>query len=331
MNRFLPAGLTAVLFLGFVGQAVAQELVFVAAADSRRLLSTQDTFVARMSPFDRAARLKTDREVSESQFLAFASSAALDWEQDEKDRVEAAFRKIQTAVTRLSLPLPGRISAIKTSGREEGEAAYTRENAIVLPKSMLASSERDLQRLLAHELFHIASRAHPALAKLLYGAIGFQYCGEIAFPADLAPRKITNPDAPKNDYCIQVALEGQRTWAVPILFSRTQRYDPSRGGEFFEYLQLAFLLVDRPADTSTPQAPSDSRGPRLVGLQQVSGFFEQVGQNTEYIIHPEEILADNFALLVLGERNVRSPEVLAKIQGALTQFRDAEQPMHGGR
>jgi hypothetical protein len=268
--------------------------------------------------------MKTDRDVTESQFLEFAASAALDWEQHEKDVVESAFRKIRTAVARLSLPLPGQIYLIKTSGREEGNAAYTRSNAIVLPKSILASSEREIQRLLAHELFHISSRTHPKLAKLLYESIGFQYCGEIEFPENLVPRKITNPDAPQNDYCIRLELDGQKTWAIPILFSRAPRYDTSRGGEFFQYLQLAFLLVEKPGDTRAPLALYNSHGPRLVGLEQISGFFEQVGQNTEYIIHPEEILADNFALIVLGERNVRSPEVLSKIQSALAKFSTSE-------
>lgn len=324
MDRLLHTVLTVVLLLGLAGQVNAQELLFAPAADSQRILSAKDTFVTRMSPFDRAARMKTDRDISESQFLEYAASAALNWEQHEKDVVESAFRKIRTAVARLSLPLPGRIYVIKTTGREEGNAAYTRENAIILPKSILASSEREIERLLAHELFHISSRTHPKLAKLLYESIGFKYCGEIEFPANLAPRKITNPDAPKNDYCIQLELGKEKAWAVPILFSRAPKYDTSRGGEFFQYLELALLLVERPADASAPRVLFDTRGPRLVGLQQVSGFFEQVGQNTEYIIHPEEILADNFALLVLGEHNVRSPKVLAKIQSALAKFSEAE-------
>lgn len=138
------------------------------------------------------------------------------------------------------------------------------------------------------------------------------------------PRKITNPDVPKNDYCIQLKLDGQSILAVPILLSRTAKYDASLGGEFFEYLQLALLLIEPPVGSNIPQVLNDSRGPRLVTLQQVSGFFEQVGQNTEYVIHPEEILADNFALLVLKQENVRSPEVLARIRSSLATSNWAE-------
>jgi hypothetical protein len=68
----------------------------------------------------------------------------------------------------------------------------------------------------------------------------------------------------------------------------------------------------------------DGPKPMLVDIQQVSGFFEQVGKNTEYIIHPEEILADNFASLVLGQRNLPSPEVMEMIQAILKDRETAE-------
>jgi hypothetical protein len=289
-----------------VGVASAGELAFATLAEAQKILSTRDAFVERMSPFDRAARMKTDRDISETQYLEFAAAAALEWTPEETRKVQAAFDKLRPAIAQLSLPLPARINVIKTSGLEEGNAAYTRQNAIILPKDTIASPEGDLQRLLAHESFHIASRQRPKLAQALYATIGFRPCGEAKFPPELAPRKITNPDAPRNDYCIGLTLGQERVVAVPILLARTAKYDVSRGGEFFNYLQLAFLLVER-----------GEREPRVVGLRELTGFFEQVGQNTDYIIHPEEILADNFTLLVLGAPDARSPDVLSRMRTAL--------------
>lgn len=57
----------------------------------------------------------------------------------------------------------------------------------------------------------------------------------------------------------------------------------------------------------------------LLAPQQISGFFEQVGRNTNYIIHPEEILAENFALLIMDKRDVPSPEILEKMRAVLGQ------------
>jgi hypothetical protein len=270
-----------------------------------------------MSPFDRAARMQTDREVSESEYLAFAASAAAEWAPAEKKSVQTAFDEVRPALTQLSLPLPQRISVIKTSGLEEGNAAYTREGAVILPRDVIASSEGDLPRLLAHELFHIASRQHPQLAETLYDTIGFRRCGEVQIPPEFASRKITNPDAPRNDYCINLDLGAERIHAIPFLYSRSPKYDVARGGEFFNYLQLAFLVVEPGRDGASPRVVSGESGPRLAQMREVSGFFEQVGRNTDYVIHPEEILADNFALLVLAARDVRSPEILSRMRDAL--------------
>jgi len=44
-----------------------------------------------------------------------------------------------------------------------------------------------------------------------------------------------------------------------------------------------------------------------------------VGRNTGYIIHPDEILADNFVLLVNQSKNVRSPEILEKMRAVLAK------------
>jgi hypothetical protein len=321
----------ALLLFWTAGATHAQELKFASVSEARRILSTEDAFVARMSPFDRAARMKTDRDVPVPEYLAFAASAAVDWDPDAKNKVETAFRSIQPALARLSLPLPNEVYVIETSGREEGNAAYTRGNAVILSRSELKASGKALEHLLAHELFHVASRAHPKLAKALYGSIGFQYCGELTFPPSLAPRKLTNPDAPRNDYCIELGVGGQKVWAIPILFSRAPRYDTTHGGEFFDYLQLALLIVERPAGASAPRVVYEGQDPRLVGMEQVSGFFEQVGRNTQYVIHPEEILADNFALLALGEKNVPSPEVLTGMQTTLAQFGESERRRRAAR
>ena len=42
-----------------------------------------------------------------------------------------------------------------------------------------------------------------------------------------------------------------------------------------------------------------------------------MSSNTGYVIHPEEILADNFALLYRNTGKHRSPEILERIAGIL--------------
>lgn len=303
-------------FLLSSGAACAQELVFATVAEARKILTADDDFAKRTSPFDRAARLKVDREVGLAEFLEFADASALEWEPAEKEAIGGAMRSIEAALRRLALPLPPKVLVIKTSGREEGHAAYTRGNAVIFPRRFLEGEAPQVRKFLAHELFHVATRGNPALATRLYQAVGFRRCGEVAFPEELAPLKITNPDAPRNDHAIQVKVGGESAWAVPILFSRS-RYDVARGGEFFQYLQLEFLLVDQCDGRQAPKPLRDASGPRRAGVKQVSGFFEQVGSNTQYIIHPEELLADNFAQIVVGEAP-RSPEIHKRIEAAIS-------------
>jgi hypothetical protein len=59
----------------------------------------------------------------------------------------------------------------------------------------------------------------------------------------------------------------------------------------------------------------------MLAVSQLEGFVEQVGRNTGYIIHPEEILADNFKLLATGAENVPSPQILDKMRGILRSAR----------
>jgi len=296
------------------GAAAAQELHFASLPEAREILSTRDEFVARMSPFDRGARMKTDRDVTEAQYLEFAASAALEWTPAERDRFGAAFREISPAIARLNLPLPQRIVLVKTSGQEEGNAAYTRGRAIMFPPAMLKAPDAQFRHLLAHEIFHVATREAPAVAKALYAAIGFTPCGELKLPPELDARRITNPDAPRNDYCIDLTAGGQKVTAIPILLASVARYDVAKGGEFFKYLQLRFIWVTTGGPSPIPVMGDG--GPKLSELGALSGYFEQVGRNTEYIIHPEEVLAENFALLVSGKSG-KSPEVLARVEKAL--------------
>ncbi|MBL9166206.1 MAG: hypothetical protein JNN07_00525 [Verrucomicrobiales bacterium] len=313
-----PTALRAQISLG---QGVT--ISFASAAEGKRVLTNRDSFIERMSPFDRAARLKTNAPVSERKFLEFVGQNVLEWSNEEKQTIRSAFQGIQQPMDALALPFPQEMLLIKTTGMEEGQAPYTRANAIVLPQAELKSSPARLQKVICHELFHIMSRANSGLRERLYAAVGFAKCNELEFPSQIASRKITNPDAPKNDHCIRVRVDGKEQWAVPVLFSSVENYPVDRGGEFFDYLQFQLLVVERPAEGPKVKPMLDGAKPLLVDIQHVSGFFEQVGRNTKYIIHPEEILADNFAALVLGERHLPSPEVLERIHVILKDKRAA--------
>ena len=285
---------------------------FVSVSEGAEILGRKDDFVQRLSGFDRAARMKTDKSTSEDAFLTFVKASVTTWTDSEKAKVEAAIAPIRPALQALLPTLPKIIYLVKTTGAEEGKAFYTRDTAIIFPGSELGHAGAELlSKMIAHELFHILSRENPILREKLYQLIGFTKCPEIEFPGELKERKITNPDAPRNDHSIRLRAGDRDVIGVPILFSATAKYDVGRGGEFFNYLQFKFLLASKKSSASSK--------PEIVAPEQVSGFFEQVGRNTTYVIHPEEILADNFALLVLGQKDVPSPDILDRMRATLKQ------------
>ena len=294
---------------------VAHEIEFASIEKARAALGTRDDFVARLSPFDRAARLKSAGEVSEDEYLAFTRAAAREWSNDERARLSTAFTAIKPKLAELLPELDEPILLIKTSGEEEGGAGYTRASAVMLPQAL--TDEGELQRLLAHEIFHVASRNQPDLKRQLYGAIGFEPCGELALPPALAARKMTNPDAPVNEHCIKVQVDGADAWGMPVLLSRQETYDSAAGVPFFGYLTLSMLLVERGGASARPLERDGA--PVLVPFNRVAGLADQIGRNTGYVIHAEEILASNFELLVQGRADVPSPEVLERIRAVLVR------------
>jgi len=288
-------------------------LSFATVEEGKRVLTSRDDYVERMSAFDRAARLKTDRVVLEWEYLEFVGKAVVAWEEAEKEKVYLAMEGVEEALKKMALPFPKKIWLIKTTGQEEGNAAYTRANAIVFPEKFLKGGAPWVQRVLCHELFHVLSRANRELREKCYAAIGFEKCDELEFPEELAGRKLTNPDAPRNEHCLKVKIDGEEQWVIPILFSNEEKYDPEKGGEFFRYLQFKLLVVERAEEGMGVEVVRKGGKAKLLDAGEVTGFLEQVGENTTYLIHPEEILADNFVLLVTGKRGVPSPEVVEKL------------------
>jgi hypothetical protein len=285
---------------------------FADVAEGVAALTRRDDYIQRLSPFDRQVRPRTDRDISEAEFLAFLREHVAPWTEPEIQKVAPLVEELAKKVDAWKLPLPSVVLLVKTTGREEGGAAYCRGPAIILPENMVngpASSR--LRNILPHELFHVVSNQNPSLRDALYAAIGFKPCDEVALPGELAARKITNPDAPVNDHFISVVHNGQPIDLVPVLFSKAPRYDAGRGGNLFAYLTFKLMQV---AGEGAAKVPVLENGqPVLFDPAEIAGFHEQIGRNTRYIIHPEEVLADNFVFLVEGRIDLPTPRVVEEM------------------
>jgi hypothetical protein len=293
------------------------EVHFASVEQARQILTTDDAFTAQLSRFDLQCRLKTEKEVTLDDWKHFVVQHVRAWEPQEIATLTQSLQRLQKRIAELRLPLPSVIRLVRTTGDEESNAAYTRGNAVVLNKQVVTYDATQLDRLLLHELFHIISRHDGAVRAKLYKIIGFELCEPIELPSSLAPRRITNPDAPLIDCTISLrGKDGQTVIGAPILYSQTKQYDAKKGNSLFKSFVFRLLVVERDGDRCKPVLHKGE--PIVINPREEPAFLEKIGKNTNYIIHPDEILADNFVRQVMADANVPSPEIIEQMQRVLT-------------
>lgn len=196
---------------------------------------------------------------------------------------------------------------IKTSGKEEGGAFYTRNDCIVMPSSrfyeLLKSDKEGLLHIFCHETAHLEGQYHSEKREKLYNYIGFYKIDMLDLGKFISEHRITNPDAPVLNYGIQIENEGRKIITVPVVFSQSAEYSPEKNN-FFDYIQFGLCEIELKGAIGHYEV-IDGDKPIFLAPEKVKGFFEQIGKNTHYIIHPEEIIADNIAFSILLKMGVQ--------------------------
>ena len=288
------------------------------ALQGQAALSVRDTYIEAMSPFDLAVRLKTAEPTTVEAYLRQSSAAVRPFTAEDEQRLSAAFEILLPKLARWQLPWPKTVLLVKATAEHESGAAYCRGPVIVLPEVRLSPDANSLAKLLAHEMFHVLSNQNPELRRDLYALVGFEHGGAAELPNALAERKITNPDAPTLTDYAKVTIGEREALIVPILIAEPAKFDPALNKNLFGYLQLRLLEVTL-SESGLQPVLDESGNPRLHEVHQVPGYLELIGHNTRYIIHPEEVLADNFSLLVFETQGLPTPKLLEKLAERLKQ------------
>lgn len=289
---------------------------FAGVEEGKKIQAAKDAFTQSLSKFDLQLRLKRAENATMAEWVKFVSAEVQPWSGDQIAHVKPAITMLEEKLKKLKLPLPEKVLLVHMSGKEEGEAAYTRGNAIILPTKVLSYPPEKLEALLCHELFHILSRHSPETRQRLYTIIGFRVTEEIPLPENLVDRKLTNPDAPQINCTIELKSDGRESLATPILYSSVATYDPKQGGSLFRYLTFRLMLVEKKEGKLQPVMSGQSAV--LLDPGQVPSFLEQIGKNTNYIIHPDEVLADNFVHLVKENKNLATPRIVEQMKSVLS-------------
>ncbi|MCB9990490.1 MAG: hypothetical protein H6867_03800 [Rhodospirillales bacterium] len=293
--------------------------LFAASATGKKLIAQMDDYIQNLSPYDAKAKMQENREITAAEFMAFQERQVIDWTEAEKNKTVRAIRFFKEHSKNLSLPLPEQVFFVMTTGKEEGGGAFTRGNTIFLPKAFMQAPDDWFNKVICHEFFHVISRANPGLREALYALIGFESCTRPILPDELENRRITNPDAPCNNHTIKVQHNGQNHMAIPIIYAPDAHYDTEKKLSFFEFMQFSLLLVRKNSEGQTQPLFKNGKV-QLVSPSAASGFFEKIGRNTEYIIHPEEVLAENFVHMLLKTPGLANPEIPIKMEKIIEAY-----------
>lgn len=284
----------------------AKSSVIVQLIDGEKAIeefSKRDHFIESMSSFDLECRMNASPTPSIEEYVSFITQQVMPWS-------NLCAGKVQSVIEDLNdnshdvikcCSFPSTIYIVLTNGCDEAKAAYCRNsNLIILPLSVdeennpdgdLASltSGHDWNSTIRHELFHIWSRNNIQMRDIMYRIIGYSRAPkEICIPSHLTNLKVTNPDACVTEHWISLKrIDGNPVNIAPVLMA-SKSYVVEPEPNFFKYIKKLFVVLDDELNSTE----------ELLSYDDVVGLRDKIGNNTDYIIHPEEVLADNFVLLL---------------------------------
>ena len=191
--------------------------------------------------------------------------------------------------------------------RDEGHmGGYTQKNEIYLSadeaeylaRAFQADPEFDAdyleylihfgRGLISHEVFHCLTRNNAEFREAMYDLIGFKVMDhDVAFGPTVRNLLLQNPDVEHNDCWGEFTIDGQKRRCAlvsvyPGTYAEAAADDPD--ANFYACMKSVLVPLDAP-DTMIP-------------IEDVPGFYDVMGRNTDYICVPEECLAENFSFLI---------------------------------
>lgn len=274
---------------------------------------------------------ENDRAANIQQFKDQMAASVQEWQEEELAFVKEIFEEAYVLCSQITPELfPENLQLILTDGTEENNAFYTRDAAIIIPRPTMQrmNNEKGRERFLqtmVHEVFHVYSRLNPEKQRKLYEMIGYDRIENLDIGSMLQKRKLTNPDGVDYRFKINVVKpNGDAVPTVLMIYSKHPEFTPENGS-FFQYLAYDLFEIEKTKEGDWRVKEGDN--PTAIPINKVSGFREQVGNNTDYIIHPDEILADNVAILAMSKKTGKLPsrvdeegrELLEKVERILKE------------
>lgn len=298
-----------------LGLAPASALEFVTASveQGAAVVNAEDEFTRALGPADTSIRLqRPDGNGSAADVQRLYAGEVRAWSAEEVTRLNAMVARHRARLDALDPWIPDTVLFVKNTDRLDGGLPHTRGAAIFWGPS-LPAGDAELDSLFFHELFHIISRANPARQDDLYAIIGFTRCTRLDFPADLRAAMFTNPDAPLVRHVVPQAKPGDgRAFTTPLLLAVPPVFNPA-SPQFTSYFSVIFIDIQRGADGACEVLQRDGSSAVIANQAAVPMLYAHAGRNTNYIFHPEEMLASNFAQMMTGRADAPDPWVYERL------------------
>jgi hypothetical protein len=250
---------------------------------------------------------------TKDEYLEFCGQQVVDFTDNDIEILDQAMADIEKSMAKQGIVLPkiDTIVFIKTTMNEEyGADAYTHGTQIYLGENIFSIGKSDVagyksfKQLVCHEIFHCLTRCNPEFRKEMYKIIGFNVQDEdFVIPPSVEEYFISNPDVEHHNAYAAFDINGKKTDCFMALI--TTKHFEKPGEDYFKNHDVALIPTDG-SDT-------------YYSYSEASNFYDLLGKNTEYVIDPEECMADNFAYAVcygkLGQsgRGYESPELIDNI------------------
>lgn len=289
------------------------QVIFLDSLEAGKAITKdeKENFFSLITPLDVSIQMKKNFEAETpraeiiSEYKAFLKTDVLDFSKEEMEFVNEVIKEAYEMANKVSTTVfPKEIKLIKTHANHYGQGAYyTRENCIIIPKDELALRNKEgFLETMFHEISHIYTRYHPVKQKALYKLIGFSNIGNMSnllIKPELKNRILLNPDGVNFAYYIELNEKNGRPYsAIPIIKSNESKYINSKN-DFFDYIDFSLYKIDIQHGV---RVKTDAEGNSTIDMDNIPDFFEKITTNTSYIIHPDEIIADNFMYIMMREK-----------------------------
>jgi hypothetical protein len=279
---------------------------------------TIEKFFDLVNPLEMSIQMKrnypenTNREVILADYKQFLRNDVDSFTTPEAEKMTRILREACLLYNKIEpKAFPYQLKLIKTHAKHYGQGVYyTRQNAIIIPEQDLKLPDDQLLQTMLHEIAHIYTRLNPKKQAELFNLLGFKRpkVTNLVISDSLYKRVFYNPDGIDLAWTTDFTIDGgKNAQVIALIYSKVNAYQPDLH-DFMNHMGWGYFETQA-TDKGLEILTIGQRQQSTLNMRDLPILFLKKF-NTNYVIHPNEIIADNIKLLVLSQKD---PQVLTPL------------------